>query len=126
MFDGGGSSAPSPTGSGSTFGLRINPTAIPGAYLAFHEAAREVRDLVANLQRLSQPNWAGDPVSKTTAQRFDTGDGTTGRMAAINTLTKYANELQNSGDALKEAHDRYMEVEGVNSERWRGQGFQDV
>jgi uncharacterized protein YukE len=123
IADGGGSSAP---GAGSSHTVRVNPQAIPGARAAFHEAAEKIRALVAQLQGMQTPAWAGDPVSRLTAARFDVGDGTTGRAAAIEALTRYANELQNSGDALQEAHDRYVRVEGVNSERWQGQGFQDV
>jgi hypothetical protein len=106
--------------------MRVNPSAIPGARDAFNEASELITKLVEKLQSLPTPNWAQDPVSKVTAVRFDAGDGTTGRAAAIETLTKYARELKNSGDALQEAHDRYVRVEGVNSERWQGQGFQDV
>ncbi|WP_037265832.1 hypothetical protein [Kibdelosporangium aridum] len=106
--------------------MRVNPAAIPGARDAFHEASRQIKELVKKLSELPTPNWAGDPVSKITAVRFDAGDGSTGRRAAIETLAKYANELQNSGDALQAAHDHYVRVEGVNSERWRGKGFEDV
>ncbi|ALG14212.1 hypothetical protein [Kibdelosporangium phytohabitans] len=106
--------------------MKVNPPAIPGARDAFHEAAQKIDDLVQVLRSMTTPAWAQDPVSKITAARFETGNGDTGRIAAIQALTKYGQELRNSGDALNEAYDRYMRVEGSNTDRWRGKGFQDV
>lgn len=126
IADGGGSSGPSPTGSGSSHTVKVNPPAIPGARDAFLEAAQKINDLVEQLRALPTPPWAQDPVSKITASRFETGNGDSGRIAAVVALSKYGKELQNSGDALQEAYDRYMRVEGTNTDRWRGSGFQDV
>ncbi|ONI72991.1 hypothetical protein ALI144C_44335 [Actinosynnema sp. ALI-1.44] len=112
-------------GSGSSHTVKINPPAIPGARDAFHEAAQKIDELVSVLKGMKTPAWAQDPVSKTTAVRFDAGTGDTGRIAAIQALTKYGQELRNSGDALNEAYERYVRVEGTNTDRWRGKGPQD-
>nr|WP_042183675.1 hypothetical protein [Kibdelosporangium sp. MJ126-NF4]CEL15722.1 hypothetical protein [Kibdelosporangium sp. MJ126-NF4]CTQ93647.1 hypothetical protein [Kibdelosporangium sp. MJ126-NF4] len=106
--------------------MKVNPPAIPGARDAFFEAARKIDDLVKQLRALPTPPWARDPVSATTASRFETGNGSTGRIAAIEALTKYGQELKNSGDALQSAYDHYVRVEGTNTDRWRGKGFEDV
>lgn len=115
--DGGGSSAPSPSGPQT---LKVDPPAIPHARDAFLAAAKEIDDLLIHLSGLYTPAWAGDPVSRQTAERFDTGAGDRGTQPALAALQKYRDELQGSGEALQQAYVAYVENEGVNSERWRG------
>jgi hypothetical protein len=116
--DGGGSSAPSPTGPQT---LKVDPPAIPKARDAFLAASKEIQDLVIQLKGTFTPAWANDPVSRQTAERFDTGAGDRGTQPAIAALEKYGLELQGSGEALHQAYLAYVRNEGVNSERWRGQ-----
>ncbi|MBP2322105.1 hypothetical protein JOF56_002490 [Kibdelosporangium banguiense] len=122
IADGGGS-ASSPTATGPQT-LKVDPPAIPGARDAFYEAAEKIEALVQRLNSISTPPWANDPVSKTTADRFDNGTADMGTNAAINALTKYGVELRNTGDALNEAYKEYVRVEGTNTEKWKGQAIE--
>jgi hypothetical protein len=124
--EGGGYLPPSSgTGTGPQT-LKVEPSSIPGARDAFHQAAEMITQLVTQLTAIDTPPWAGDPVSKTTAQRFDTGSGDRGRVAAVNALTKYGEQLQNSGDALQAAYDHYVAVEGTNTAKWKGKSPEDA
>ncbi|MET0135786.1 MAG: hypothetical protein ABW215_19570 [Kibdelosporangium sp.] len=111
---------------GSTTGtgpqtLKVDPPAIPGARDAFLAAADEIDALVAQLNGMNTPAWAGDPVSQQTAERFETGAGDRGTQPAIAALRKYGDELRASGVALQNAYTAYVQNEGANTERWRGQ-----
>jgi hypothetical protein len=122
IADGGGS-APSPTGTGPQT-LKVDPPAIPGARDAFYEAAERIEALVARLNGINTPPWANDPVSKETAVRFDNGTADMGTNAAIDALSKYGVELRNTGDALNEAYNNYVRVEGTNTEKWKGRAVE--
>jgi hypothetical protein len=122
IADGGGS-APSPTGTGPQT-LKVDPPAIPGARDAFYEAADKIELLVRQLNGITTPPWANDPVSKVTAVRFDNGTADMGTNAAIRALSKYGEELRNTGDALNQAYNEYVRVEGTNTEKWKGQAVE--
>lgn len=122
IADGGGS-APSPTGTGPQT-LKVDPPAIPGARDAFYEAAEQIEQLVTRLNGITTPPWANDPVSRTTAVRFDNGSADMGTNAAIRALSKYGEELRNTGDALNQAYNEYVRVEGTNTEKWKGRAVE--
>ncbi|GDY32145.1 transcriptional regulator [Gandjariella thermophila] len=98
--------------------LKIDPSAIPEARKLFEKA---MNDLRAQLQQatydLQARNWAGDPVSKETAQKFNqhTFDGAD---AAIQALTGYHNQLKAAHDALLRSEQQYTRVEGDNAALW--------
>lgn len=120
-----GGSAPGPAASQT---LNVHPSAIPVARDAFFAAAQEVDALVRQLTGISTPPWAGDPVSKETAKQFDDGSAGAadmGRTAAIEQLTAYRTQLQNSGEALHSAYVDYVGVEAANRSKARGTDFQD-
>jgi hypothetical protein len=114
----GGGSAGAPGGEQT---LRVEPASIPGARDAFAAAAEEIKALVTQLSGLIVPAWAADPVSKETAQQFQEGNGDMGTQAAIDALNKYNEQLQNSADSLHAAYTRYVDVEGANTAKWKGQ-----
>lgn len=120
IADGGGSAA-SPTGPQT---LKVDPPAIPGARDAFYEAAEQIELLVKRLNGINTPPWANDPVSKVTADRFDTGTADMGTNAAIRALTQYGVELRETGDALNRAYNEYVAVEGTNTEKWKGKAVE--
>jgi hypothetical protein len=122
IADGGGS-APSPTGTGPQT-LKVDPPSIPGARDAFYEAAEKIEALVQRLNGINTPPWANDPVSKTTAVRFDNGTADMGTNAAIRALSMYGKELRETGDALNRAYNEYVQVEGTNTEKWKGRAVE--
>lgn len=123
IADGGGS-APGPSGATGSQTLKVDPPAIPGARDAFYEAAEKIEQLVQRLNGINTPPWANDPVSKVTAVRFDNGTAEMGTNAAIRALSKYGEELRNTGDALNSAYKDYVRVEGTNTEKWKGQAVE--
>jgi hypothetical protein len=117
--DSDGGYAPSSSGTGPQT-LKVEPSSIPGARDAFHEAADKIDILVSQLSAMDVRPWAGDPVSRQTAIRFAGDAGDRGTAAAIQALTKYGEQLRGSGDALHAAYQRYVEVEGTNTAKWKG------
>ena len=119
--DDGGSAIPSDPQT-----LKVEPSAIPGARDAFLAAAQDVKDLVTKLSGLTTPAWAGDPVSHETAQQFDSGSaggGGMGQDAAIAALTAYGQQLHDNGQALNDAYNQYVAVEGANTAKWKGKSI---
>jgi hypothetical protein len=106
--------------------LKVEPASIPGARDAFHEAAHKIHALVLQLSGIETRAWAGDPVSGETAGQFDDGSagaGDMGKQAAIEALTAYGQQLQDSGDALHHAYTEYVRVEGANTAKWKGKSL---
>ncbi|TCO65006.1 hypothetical protein [Actinocrispum wychmicini] len=115
--DDGGSATPSGPQT-----LKVEPASIPGARDAFLSAADQVDLLVGRLLRTT-PSWAGDPVSRETAQQFDSGSaggGGMGQRAAVDALKAYGQQLRDSGNALNDAYNQYVAVEGANTAKWKG------
>ncbi|WP_199440397.1 hypothetical protein [Umezawaea beigongshangensis] len=95
IADGGGGSAnPLPSYSGSTQTLRVEPEAIPEVRRVFVEARDKLKDKLdeAN-QALRARNWAADPVSRDTAEKFNQDTFEAGEQAAVAALTGYLEEL---------------------------------
>jgi hypothetical protein len=118
--DDGGGSAPGPAGPQT---LKVEPSSIPGARDAFHEAADKIDKLVLHLAGLNTQPWAGDPVSTETATQFDTGSAGAadmGKDAALDALRKYGEQLRGSATSLNDAYVRYVNVEGANTAKWKG------
>ena len=115
---GGGGIAPAgPTFTG-TQRLRIEPWAIPEALKAFREAHERVSAKVRELSALPVRDWAGDPVSGETAQRFTERSNGAGAESAIECLTGYQNQLANAIESLSSAHADYLAIEGTETARW--------
>jgi hypothetical protein len=95
IADGGGGSAnPLPSYSGSTQTLRVEPEAIPEVRRVFLEARQKLADQLQRAeQALRARNWAADPVSKDTAEKFNQDTFEAGDQAAIAALTGYLAEL---------------------------------
>lgn len=118
LADGGGGGAPSPPAYSGTQTLRIEPSAIPGALAAFREAHERVLAKVTALDGLRVPDWAGDPVSGETAERFQQRTNGGAADSAIACLRGYERQLRAAVDALEAAHAAYTLTEGDNTDLW--------
>jgi hypothetical protein len=116
---GGGTTDTPPAYSGTQQKLHVDPTAIPEAKKVFTEALdrldtqlRDARDA------LWAKNWAGDPVSKETAQKFNQDTFEAGDSAALTAIMKYREQLDGVVRQLKAIEDDYRRVEGDNVASW--------
>lgn len=113
---GGGGGPTGPTYSGPQQ-LRIEPSAIPGALVAFRDAYDAVAAKVRDLRGLEVREWAKDPVSGETATQFSrrtSGDGD----SAMECLTGYEKQLKQVISSLEQAEAQYQALEGNNAALW--------
>ncbi len=115
---GGGTSAPVEPAYAGTQTLNIEPSAIPGALEAFKEAFDRVDNKVTALEGLQVREWATDPVSGETAQRFTERTNSGAEDSALAVMRGYRTQLQAAIDALQSAYDGYVHTEGTNFAMW--------
>ncbi|MEU5691324.1 transcriptional regulator [Actinosynnema sp. NPDC020468] len=120
IADGGGGSAqtPLPEYSGTQQKLSIDPSAIPGARKVFSDALDKLERQLGTSDFLTARNWAGDPVSSETAEKFnqETFDG--GEGAAMTAVRAYRDQLKGVVDQLTAIEADYRAVEGDNTAAW--------
>lgn len=102
--------------------LHVEPSQIVATKQAFQEALDGVNAQLRAIHTAHQQPWAGDPVSRETAQAVNerTFAGTHAN-AAEQALLGYARQLATTVDALQRSEDNYRRVEGDNHAMW-GQG----
>lgn len=117
---GGGSSQPSiPEYSGSRQGLRIEPSAIPAARKVFEDALTVLdKQIAATNATLRAKNWALDPVSRETAEKFNHETFDAGDSAATAAITAYREQLSGVVTQLTQIEATYRRVEGDNVASW--------
>lgn len=98
--------------------LHIEPSAIPEALTAFRQALTRVERKVRDLQGLPIREWAGDPVSRTTAMTFTERTNGGDAQSAITCLLGYQKQLQRAVDSLEDAQRAYQRLEGDNAAMW--------
>ncbi|RZS41357.1 hypothetical protein EV193_103680 [Herbihabitans rhizosphaerae] len=112
---GGGGSTPPPYAGPQR--LRVEPSAIPAVREAFRKAQEAVAKETQNLSALDRPYWAGDQISRATAEKIIVrtyGENTSG----AHTLAEYAGQLQGVWEALDASYKAYERVEGSNTAMW--------
>lgn len=98
--------------------LKVDPSAIPDARKLFQKAMADLQtQLNSAAGDLRARNWAGDPVSSETAEKFNTHTFD-GAGAALQALNGYYNQLKAAHDALFRSEQEYTRVEGDNSALW--------
>ena len=122
LADGGGggsAQAPLPEYSGSKQGLKVEPSAIPAARKVFEDALTaldaQLRDTAHTLQA---KQWAMDPVSKETAEKFNRDTFEAGDSAALTAIKAYREQLQGVVTQLAQVEATYRRVEGDNVASW--------
>lgn len=117
---GGGSSQPSvPEYSGSRQGLRIEPSAIPAARKVFEDALTVLDNQIsATRASLRAKNWALDPVSRETAEKFNHETFDAGDSAATAAIMAYREQLSGVVTQLTQIEATYRRVEGDNVASW--------
>ncbi|GGP80885.1 transcriptional regulator [Saccharothrix coeruleofusca] len=121
IADGGGGStrAPLPEYSGSQQKLSVDPSAIPAARKVFTDALDRLdAQLYDARSALRAREWAGDPVSKETAQKFNQDTFEAGDSAALTAIFAYRDQLQGVVEQLTQIENTYRRVEGDNSAVW--------
>jgi hypothetical protein len=114
---GGGGTSPQPSYSGPQT-LHIEPHAIPAALAAFRAAHDKVTKKVEQLRGLDIRPWAGDEVSRETAQQFAERSTSGDAESAIACLLGYEKQLRAAVESLEGAQAMYTAMEGENSARW--------
>ncbi|MBP2339681.1 hypothetical protein JOF41_005859 [Saccharothrix coeruleofusca] len=121
IADGGGGStrAPLPEYSGSQQKLSVDPSAIPAARKVFTDALDRLETQLGDAKvALRAREWAEDPVSKETAQKFNQDTFEAGDSAALTAILAYRDQLQGVVDQLTQIENTYRRVEGDNSAVW--------
>ncbi|MBA8826890.1 hypothetical protein FHX42_004269 [Saccharopolyspora lacisalsi] len=97
--------------------VTVEPSAIPGLVSALQSSLDSLGVQIEHaITELRIRPWAGDPVSATTAERFnDRSVG--GPEAALTALYDYRDQLQSAAEALELADERYTDVEDTNAAR---------
>lgn len=121
IADGGGGSsqAPVPEYSGSKQGLKIEPSAIPAARKVFEDAltALDTRIKMTS-DTLRAKQWALDPVSAETAEKFNRDTFEAGDSAALTAIMAYRDQLNGVVTQLTQIEATYRRVEGDNVASW--------
>lgn len=116
---GGGSAQARPDYSGTQQKLSIEPSAIPEARKVFTDALDRLEIQLRDARRaLEAREWAGDPVSRETAEKFNQDTFTAGESAAFTALVAYRNQLQGVVEQLTAIEADYRRVEGDNTASW--------
>jgi hypothetical protein len=117
---GGGSTQTSlPDYSGKQQKLSIDPSAIPEARKVFNDALDRLEAALANsVDAVQAKSWAGDPVSKETAEKFNQTTFDAGDSAALSAIKAYHKQLKGVVDQLTAIEADYRRVEGDNTAVW--------
>ncbi|XVV03599.1 transcriptional regulator [Actinosynnema sp. CA-248983] len=116
---GGGTTDTPPAYSGTQQKLHVDPTAIPEAKKVFTEALDRLdAQLVDARQALEARRWAGDPVSRETAEKFNQDTFDNGDSAAYTAIKEYRNQIDGVVKQLQAIEDNYRRVEGDNVASW--------
>ncbi len=116
---GGGSSRTMPEYSGTQQKLSIEPSAIPDARKVFSDALHRLEDQLADAKAaLRARRWAGDPVSRETAEKFNQDTFEAGDSAALSAIEAYRDQLRGVVDQLTAIEADYRRVEGDNTASW--------
>ncbi|WNV91191.1 transcriptional regulator [Umezawaea sp. Da 62-37] len=121
VADGGGGSSqpPIPEYSGSKQGLRVDPSAIPAARKVFEDALSELdTQLTDTASALKAKQWAMDPVSRETAEKFNHDTFASGDSAALTAILAYREQLNGVVTQLTQIEATYRRVEGDNVASW--------
>jgi len=121
LADGGGGSgqAPLPDYSGSSQGLKIEPSAIPAARKVFEDAITVLDAQLKDTKvALEAKQWAQDPVSKETAEKFNRDTFSAGDSAALTAIMAYREQLDGVVTQLTQIEATYRRVEGDNVASW--------
>ncbi|HEV2783455.1 MAG TPA: hypothetical protein VGX25_29065 [Actinophytocola sp.] len=98
--------------------MRIEPSAIPAALVAFRAAHERVLRKVRELNGLDFRPWAGDEVSRETAVQFADRSIGGGAESARECLLGYEQQLRNAVESLEAAQADYIAMEGDNCALW--------
>lgn len=116
---GGGSTQVRPDYSGSQQKLSVEPSAIPDARKVFSDALERLDAQLRDAKgALYARNWAGDPVSRETAEKFNQDTFEAGESAALTAIFAYRDQLKGVVDQLTQIENTYRRVEGDNSAVW--------
>ncbi|WP_309109771.1 transcriptional regulator [Saccharothrix sp.] len=116
---GGGTTDTPPAYSGTQQKLHVDPSAIPEAKKVFVEALDRLDVQLRDAEdALRARNWAGDPVSRETAQKFNQDTFEAGDSAAYTAIKEYRNQLHGVVQQLQAIEDNYRRVEGDNVASW--------
>jgi hypothetical protein len=120
MADGGGSTQDAlPNYSGGQQKLHVDPSAIPQARKVFEDALGRLNDQLGDaMETLFARQWAEDPVSKETAEKFNQDTFESGDRAALQALEGYRSQLKGVIDQLTQIENTYRKVEGDNTAVW--------
>jgi hypothetical protein len=120
MADGGGSTQDAlPSYSGMQQKLHVDPSAIPQARKVFEDALGRLNDQLGDaMETLFARQWADDPVSNETAQKFNQDTFESGDRAALQALKGYRSQLKGVIDQLTQIENTYRKVEGDNTAVW--------
>lgn len=122
LADGGGggsTQAPLPEYSGSKQGLKVEPSAIPAARKVFEDALEKLETQLRDTRTsLHAKQWAMDPVSKETAEKFNRDTFDAGDSAALTAIIAYRDQLHGVVTQLTQIEATYKRVEGDNVASW--------
>jgi hypothetical protein len=97
----------------------IEPSAIPAARKVFDDALTVLDGQIqATKQTLRAKNWALDPVSSETAEKFNYETFEAGESAAIAAIMAYREQLSGVVTQLTQIEATYRRVEGDNVASW--------
>lgn len=116
---GGGTTDTPPAYSGTQQKLHVDPTAIPEAKKVFTEALDRLdAQLFDAREALRAKQWAGDPVSRETAEKFNQDTFENGDSAALTAIMEYRKQIHGVVQQLQAIEDNYRRVEGDNVASW--------
>lgn len=122
LADGGGggsTQASLPEYSGSQQKLQVNPAAIPEAKKVFVAALDKLEAQLSGSEfELRAKQWATDPISKETADKFNRDTFEAGDQAALTAIKAYRDQLRGVVDQLTQIEATYRRVEGDNVAAW--------
>lgn len=114
LADGGGSGSTTPDYSGQQK-LQIDPSAIPQARAAFEHALEQLdKEIREALFTLNATEWAEDPVSAETADKFNKRT----QDVALQALSGYQKQLKGVVEQLTAIENQYRITEGDNAALW--------
>ncbi|MFE9744524.1 transcriptional regulator [Saccharothrix saharensis] len=116
---GGGTTPTLPDYAGAQRKLSIEPSAIPAARKVFVDALNQLQaKLDRAMTELEARPWAGDPVSRETAERFNQDTFEAGDSAGVQALKAYRDQLEAVVEQLTAIEADYRRVEGDNTASW--------
>ena len=116
---GGGSTQAPPEYSGTQQKLHVEPSAIPEARKVFTDALDRLDVQLRDAEdALRAKQWAGDPVSRETAEKFNQDTFEAGDSAALTAIKAYRAQLEGVVKQLTAIEENYRRVEGDNVASW--------